>query len=153
MPALVGSAGAYLNPIPKNRVAPMEAGRLFPNRMGIAKAAHKLVFFAGLNTLESTVLSPNLPAVSKAILVMIAYPFLSRKMGPGSKITLLTLLIPLVVEITGAKSKLNPNLSLYKILIPVATPIENVFEKFQVVVLLFVETMGRKKLIVVKMTG
>jgi hypothetical protein len=121
----------------------MEGGRLLPNLRGMPTAITELIFFAGLNSLENTVLSPNLPAVSKAILVVIANPFLSRKMGPGSKIKLLTLLIPLVVAITGVKSKLNPNLSLYKILIPVAIPMENVFEKFQVVVLLLVETIGR----------
>ena len=123
----------------------MEGGRLFPNRMGISRATNKLFFFGGVKTLESTVLSPNRPAVSKAILVISAYPFLNRKMGPGSKIKLLTLLVPPVAVITGPKSKLNPNLSLYKIVIPVKKPIENVFEKFQVVVLLFVDTMGRKK--------
>ena len=107
-------------------------------------AINELVLFEGLNTLENTVLSPNLPAVSKAALAITENPFFRRKMAPGSKIRLPTLLVPLVVVITGVKSKLNPYLSLYKILIPVARPMEKVFEKFQVVVLLFVETMGRK---------
>lgn len=101
------------------------------------------ISFLVLNTFDSTVLSPNLPAVSNAILVISARPFLNLKIGPGSNIKLLTLLGPPFDEvITGVRSKLKPNLSLYKILIPVAHPIVKLFEKFQVVALVLVETKG-----------
>lgn len=86
----------------------MVAGRLLPNRMGIPMAVKKLVVLPLEKTLENTVLSPYLPAVSNAILVIMEYPFLKRKIGPGSKMKLVTLLVPFRVVMTGETSKLNP---------------------------------------------
>ncbi|HEX3081385.1 MAG TPA: hypothetical protein VHQ04_13005 [Puia sp.] len=42
--------------MPKKKVAPMVAGRLFPNRTGTPKATNRLFFFAGVNAFANTVL-------------------------------------------------------------------------------------------------
>ena len=131
----------------------MVAGRLLPNLRGIPSAANKLVFFFGVKTLVNTVLSPNLPPVSNAMRVMSRNPFLNRNISPGSKIKLLTLLRPLLVVMTGDTSKLNPNLSEYNMLMPAANPMEKLPEKFQVVDVLLVDTMGRNKQVYVTILG
>src|SRR5450432_3027808 len=102
--------------------------------------------FDRITILLKTGVTPYRPDVSKANLDIIVKPWLNLNIGPGENVKLPVFVVPLPAFIVGVISKLNPNLSLYRIFIPTGKTMAKLFLKFSksfVVSSLLILTSGK----------